>query len=296
MKQTIILLALIWLGANAVQAQTGDILSRTLSYYLVTNTAGYAIGHSPNADSEREVSGWNYMDYSGANFSLLSNVVWSSGFWLKGVHGLSATPIGISNNLAGQTLITMISPRHYLRARHIGPLHTMVAFLGTNNVIYLRYPLEQAQAGPDTDVGILNADVPPAVGFLPVLPANYASWLPVDAFVQGIGMDQDMLLFGQPMALGGQFVVWNPGAEAPNGLSAKWNVTVRSGDSSDPEMLLINNQLVLVSHNYYPQGGPNYAGQINLINQKMHYLSTNNHAGSDYQLTQYSLTNWPVIH
>jgi hypothetical protein len=296
MKQTIILLALMWSSANVLQAQTGDAARGTLEYYLATNTVAYASGHSADQDAECEVSGWNYMQYSGTNFFLLSNVVWSASFWLKGVHGLSATPIGISNSLAGQALITMISPRHFLRARHMGTLHTMVAFLGTNNVIYLRNPLEEAQAGPDTDVGILNADVPAAVGFLPVIPANYASWLPANDIIQGVGMNQGLMLFGQPMAFGGPFVIWNSRATAPNGLADNWNVALRGGDSSNPEMLLIGNQLVLVSHNYFATSGPNYAAQIGLINQQMHYLSTNNHAGSDYQLTEYSLTNWPVIH
>jgi len=43
-------------------------------------------------------------------------------------------------------------------------------------------------------------------------------------------------------------------------------------------------------------GGPNYASQIPAINQAMHLLSTNNHVHTDYQLTEFSLTNWPVIH
>jgi hypothetical protein len=293
MKQTIILLA--WLAVNSLHAQTSENAPGTLGYYLVTNTAAYAIGHSPGQDAECEVSGWIYRDYSGTNFSLLTNAVWSSNFWLKGVHGLSATPLAISNGLGGQGLITMISPRHYLHARHMGTVH-MMAFLGTNNVIYLRYSIDQAQAGPDTDVGILNADVPPAVGFLPVLPANYANWLPTDGYVQGIGMNQGLMLFSQPMALGSQFVIWNSNVASPKGLSVKWNVTIRGGDSSNPEMLLISNQLVLVSHNYYVQGGPNYVAQMDLINRQMHYLSLHNHTGSDYQLTQYSLTHWPAIH
>jgi hypothetical protein len=291
MKQTLIFLAVAWFGVNALQAQTGP-----LAYYLSTNTAAYASGHSVDHDSECEVSGWNYMQYSGTNFFLLSNAVWSASFWLKGAHGLSATAIGFSNSLAGQGLITMISPRHYLHARHMGNLPGLVAFLGTNNVIYLRYPLEKAQAGPDTDVGILNADVPPAVGFLPVIPANYADWLPTDSFVQGIGMNQDLMLFGEPMVLGSPFVMWNSHMTAANGLANKWNVTIRGGDSSNPAMLLIGNQLVLVSHNYFVQGGPNYVAQFDLINQQMHYLSVHNNVGSDYQLTQYSLTNWPAIH
>ena len=66
-------------------------------------------------------------------------------------------------------------------------------------------------------------------------------------------------------------------------------------------MFLINNQFVLVTHNFTgalsgPGSGPNYAYQIDAINQQMHYLSTNNAVGPDYQLTQFSLTNWPNIH
>ena len=294
MKLTIVLLALICGGAEVLRAQMVDAPGALVDY-LATNTATYANGHPAGQDSECEVSGWRYTDYSGTNFFLLSNTVWSAAFWLKGVQGLSATPIGISNGLAGQGLLTMISPRHYLHARHMGTVHTAIAFLGTNNVICLRYPLEQAQAGVDTDVGILNADVPPSVGFLPVIPANYTNWLPADSYVQGIGMNQDLMLFSQPMVLGGQFVMWNSRFSVPNGLSDKWDVTIRGGDSSNPEMLLISNQLVLVSHNYFVQGGPNYAKQIDVINKQMHYLSEHNHAGSDYQLTQYSLTNWPAI-
>jgi hypothetical protein len=152
--------------------------------------------------------------------------------------------------------------------------------------------------GVDTSAGILDADLPPSVGFLPVLPPNFTNYLPTTAsnLVQGIGMNQDLCLFGQPMAFGNRsFISWDSSKAVPFGLTTNWNVTLRGGDSSNPDMLLIGNQLVLVSHNFYAQGGPNYAGQILAINRAMHLLSTNNQAGSDYQLTEFPLTNWPVI-
>ena len=74
-----------------------------------------------------------------------------------------------------------------------------------------------------------------------------------------------------------------------------WNVAIRGGDSSGPERLLVKNQLVLTSHNTGVNAGPNYAYQLDAINQAMHYLSTNNNTGSDYQLTLFSITNWPSI-
>jgi len=99
------------------------------------------------------------------------------------------------------------------------------------------------------------------------------------------------MLFGDPSAL-----IWNSTVAPPFGLGIIWNYQLDRGDSSNPEILLIGNQCVLVSHNFFPSSGPNYAFQIAAINQQMHYLSTNNAVGTDYQLTQFSLTNWPTIH
>jgi hypothetical protein len=278
---------------------TSSSASGTLAYHLSTNAAAYAQGRAGNDNDKCEVSGWNYQLFVGHDFYLLTNVVWSTNFWLAGVQGLSATPIGISNSLGGQGLITMVSPRHYLHAHHMGSLYDsrkVIVFLDTNNIVYLRTSLQEVQVGnSDTDVGILNADVPPSVGFLPVIPANYADYLPTNGYIQGIGMNQGMALFGQPMVLADPLVIWNSQATVPFGLTANWNVLIRGGDSSNPEMLLIGNQLVLVSHNFYVQAGPNYAVQFDAINQQMHYLSTNNNIGTDYQLTPYSMANWPAI-
>jgi len=178
----------------------------------------------------------------------------------------------------------------------------IIAFLDTNNVIYWRAYLQQVEVGNDTDVGILNADLPASVGYLPVVSSNLSNYLPPynTAIVQGIGMNQDMKLFSQPMTFGDPvFLYWDSTTSAPFGLTTNWNVATRGGDSSDPEMFLIGNQLVLVSHNFIggTNGrGPNYAHQTDAINQQMHYLSTNNAVVTDYQLTPHSLTNWPAIH
>ena len=156
--------------------------------------------------------------------------------------------------------------------------------------------MQQVQVGTsDTDVGILNADLPPSVGYLPVIPTNYANYLPTTIYVQGIGLHQDLSMFSQPMMLENPSVIWSGSAAPSFGLGTNWDITLFSGDSSNPEMLLIGNQFVLVSHNFFANSGPNYAFQIDGINQQMHYLSTNNAVGTDYQLTPFSLTNWPSI-
>jgi hypothetical protein len=131
-----------------------------------------------------------------------------------------------------------------------------------------------------------------------VLPDDFWHYLPATAtnYIQGIGMNQDFCLFSQPMLLGYPgYVLWNPDTNAPGGLPKAWSIPIRGGDSSNPALLLIGNQLVLASHCFTARSGPNYAFQILPINEKMHLLSTNNHAATDYQLTTFCLTNWPKI-
>ena len=280
----------------------------TLAYHLSTNAVARTNGFSSIYNAEQPLANWSYVNFAGTNLVFLTNAVWSTNFWLKGAQGLSATAIGISNNLGGQKLITMISPRHYLRAYHTGIPSSPIAFLDTNNVIYWRSVVQQVDIGTNTDdiqakdtsVGILDADLPPSVGFLPMIPTNFASYLPTNStsYVQGIGMNQSIAIFGQPMTFQDPLNInWNSSKITPFGLTTDWNATIVPGDSSNPEMFFIGNQLVLVSHNHTSGYGPNYAYIFDVINQKMHYLSTNNPVGTnDYQLTPFSLTNWPVIH
>ena len=297
--------SLVW---QVSMTYTGSyIASGTLAYHLSTNAAAHTNGFSETYIPTMELSGWAYRDnYFGSDLAFLTNAVWSTNFWLKGVQGLSATPIGMVGNTGGQGLMTMISPRHYLFATHMNPSAFLAAFLDTNNVIHWRNTVQRVDIpktftygiSNDISVGILDADLPPSVGFLPVLPTNYTNYLPTNfiSYVQGIGMNQDMRIFSQPMMFGGNvFANWDTFATIPFGASPNWSVAIRTGDSSNPEMILVGNQLVLVSHNFTSGSGPNYALQVEAINQYMHYLSTNNAVGTDYQLTPFSLTNWPTI-
>ena len=269
-------------------------LTSTLAFHLATNLVGRVAGHPPDYKYKVELDA----PYS-MRLTHYGRASWSDTFWLKGIKGLSATPIGYRDQMSGQGLMTMVSPRHYLCATHMHPEGRSIAFLDTNNVIHWRNSLAQrVDVGGDTTVGILDADVPPSVGFLPVLPDDFTNYLPTGTnVIQGIGMNQDMYLFGQPMRfISDTVIAWNVNQAAPFGLSTNWNIKLRGGDSSNPEMILVGNQLVLVSHNFTAGSGPNYARQISAINRAMHELSTNNQVQTDYQLTEFSLTNWPVIH
>src|SRR5262249_7776676 len=131
----------------------------------------------------------------------------------------------------GQGLPTMVSPRHYICAVHMHPEGFMIAFLGTNNTIYWRTSLQRLDVTNDTAVGILNADLPPGVSYLPVLPPNFADYLPTGGYVQGIGMNQDFRVFSQPMTFHNPpAVLWNHEATIPFGLPPRWSVALRGGD------------------------------------------------------------------
>ncbi len=267
-----------------------------LAHHLATNAAARAAGMVGGYSDELEFHA-PFATNAGQLFRL-TNAVWTQTFWLKNVIGLSATPIGFTNLISGQGLPTMVSPRHYLCATHMHAESYMMAFLDTNNVVYFRHTLQRLDVTNDTSVGIIDQDLPPSVGFLPVLAESYTNFLPTTpgSIVQGIGMNQDFCLFGEPMSFASRYAVtWNSALNVPSGLGTNWNVTIRAGDSSNPAMLLIGNQLVLVSHNSFVGGGPNYAFHLAVLNQAMHQLSIKNHAKSDYQLTEFSLTNWPTV-
>ncbi len=295
-----ICLALIFLGAlrsspavNAATNVVAAVAPGSLAYHLATN----ACVRAARLPGERED-----MVEIHAPFTLRAGrffePAWSHAFWLKGVSGLSATCIGYSNLNNGQGLCTMVSPRHYLCATHMHPEGKLIAFLDVNNELHWRTTRQRLDVGMDTSVGLLDADLPPGVGFLPVLPENFTNYLPTvpGSYVQGIGMNQDMCLFGQPTTFAtAQFVNWDCQQTVPHGLGTNWNIRIRGGDSSNPALLLVANQLVLISHNYVSSGGPCYARQLDAINRTMHQLSTNNFLPTDYQLTPFPLTNWPAF-
>src|SRR5262245_40543788 len=135
----------------------------TLAHHLSTNAVARTNGIAGTYDDWVELKA-----PASTNLDRLTKATWSTHSWLKGVQGLSATPIGFSNVLGGQGLPTMVSPRHYLCATHMHPESYIIAFLGTNNTLYWRKTLQRLDVTNDTSVGILNADLPPAVGYLPI--------------------------------------------------------------------------------------------------------------------------------
>jgi hypothetical protein len=121
--------------------------------------------------------------------------------------------------------------------------------------------LERIVVAGDAALGILDTDLPPSVGFLPVVPTNLFEYLPTNliSVVQGIGMNQNMQVFSQGLVFTNTAVGWDKSYEIPFGLLTNWSVGLAPGDSSGPGRLLVGNQFVSLTHNFLPIGGPNYA-------------------------------------
>ena len=220
---------------------------------------------------------------------------WSKTCWLHGVQGLSATCLGYTNGHGGVYPITMISPRHYVAASHIAGWFPFCSgkdatvFLDTNNVVVRRRSLGFENVGNDIAVGLLDVEVPASVGFLPVLPPGYTNYIRDTQWLQGIGANHDLLVFGQPTKLMPMGVLWDCMLPVDHGLSTNWNRRLQNGDSSFPGRLLIGNQLVLLCCTTGVSGGANYAEFAGRINTAMHHLSVTNHLRTDYQLATVDL-------
>ncbi len=281
----------------------------TLAYHLATNAVARTVGFKNPLEAMAYLSKGPAKEFY--QFAPRYRAVWASNCWLHGVRGLSATCLGYmcTNNVGYEYMMTMVSPRHYLAANHVtwAPFFKgsePAAFADTNNMVYYRRSLQVTNLGNDIALGILDSDLPASVGYLPLLPPNYTNWLAPTSYVQGIGVNQDYLVFGEAVMLQGTGMVFFFGGKSvPFGLGTNWSScadplakgALRGGDSSDPVRLLIGNQLVLVSAALTAAAGPDYALASGRINQEMRYLSTNKHAGTDYQLSFIALTNWPML-
>lgn len=297
-------------GTGGVPGAGPDVTT-TLGYHLATNAVGRTAGFTNALAAMAYLR--NGPPAGFYQYATSYRAAWSPKCWLAGVRGLSATALGYAlTNVQtddGAAMFTMVSPRHYLAASHMTWSrffhgHDAAVFLDTNNVVYYRKSLQLTNLGNEIAVGILDADLPASVGFLPLLPGNYTNWLAAGAPVEGIGVNQDCLLFGEALRFGGVGGIWYAGdIPVPFGLGTNWtscadpaaNCHLRRGDSSDPVRLLIGNELVLVSAATTGSSGTDYALASAQINQQMHYLSTNNGLATDYQLSFVGLTNWPAL-
>lgn len=268
--------------SSSLTTQFNRFVSSSLANHLQTNLVANTNGVASEAM-------FSTQDFTHTNF--VPNV----NFWLKVAPEKTGIVIAHGSPLTSSIGGSAVTPRHVLNCNHAAfGAGQSLFFVDDNGTAVCRTVTQSVYLGSnDVQVMILNADLPATVHPFKVLPASYTNQLPNAASgrLALVGMNQDNVM----MPKTGSFSyapAWY--VIAPSDSTwGNWSVTIRGGDSGHPLMMLAGTNLVLLSHWWYVVGGPDYSFNTAAINTKLHYLSTNNAAGSDYQLQPADLSAFP---
>lgn len=257
----------------------------SLAYQTVTNLEQFTNGLSPSTGEPMfSVANWTTTTFTP-----------NPSFWLK--KALERTAIVIAHNQNGQIGASAISPRHVISCSHATMANgTVLSFVDDTGTVVNRTILDQVTVPtmPDTQLYLLDSDLPVTVHPFSLLPLNYVSYLANrtnQPATQLVGCNQDKWLF--PKCWDSTIIDFVTADSSPLWLGTAWNITIRGGDSGHPIMMLVGNDLILLGSWSTASYGPNYTFYSSYINTAMHTLSVAHSLGSDYQITFYSLSAWP---
>jgi hypothetical protein len=267
---------------NTASNAWSGFVPESLANHLMTNLAAHT-----NLGVASEAM-FSTQDFTHTNF------VPNTNFWLKVAPEKTGIVIAHGSPLTSGIGGSAVTPRHVLNCNHAAfSAGQSLVFVDDHGAAVARTVTQSVYLGSnDVQVMLLNADLPATVHPFKVLPTSYTNQLPnaADGHLGSVGMNQDNWVFPKIITI----------TPNPVGISALsdstwgvWNKTIRGGDSGHPIMMLVGTNLVLLSHWWQTTAGPNYSANFAAINASLHYLSTNNAAGSDYQLQPADLSAFP---
>ena len=235
--------------------------------------------------------------FSSMKWSLESNwpIIRNSNCWLRGVKGLTAmSPFNRQGAYHGPG--TAVSPRHIVMVTHMrSQPGTVFEFATMDNQIVSRKLIAYSDSTKvsDLSIGLLDADLPPSIGFMRVMPPLWRQIMP-EAF-------QTHRPGGAPSSRSKSdvhpivaFNHWKQGFVADfagygvlldkSVWFPDWFGRAAGGDSGHPLCVLANDELFLVTLYTTPSGGRFYPDYITLINTEMEELSRA-HKAPVYRLT-----------
>jgi hypothetical protein len=191
--------------------------------------------------------------------------------------------------------ITAISPIHCLGAAHAAPkLGTKYNFVGADNRTVTRTIAAELNPVDDVEVYLLDRELPPSVTPMRMLPRDVATYLPPGAEL-GLPVifvnQRNWLYCGEAAGImpgNDPLVVYR----APLGRARQaFNTQVISGDSSFPELVLVNGVPAILSLWHFGGygAGPLEAAHFDAINAAMRKLSEQAGLATNYQLRAVSL-------
>lgn len=217
---------------------------------------------------------------------LTSTYVRNTSCW---AYGLDLTPISPWNSMAGNLRAgTLVSPRHIVFAAHYTINNgSTIRFITADNQVVSRTLVSQMSGGGDLRVGLLDSDVPETIGFVKVLPSNWANYFPSLSFVYRVPtlvVDQEeKALVNDLRSLSGGSASF---AQPQDVTRYGFFELIIDGDSGNPAFLIINGELVLICTWQYggAGSGPSLTYYASTINAAMTAL------GGGYQLTVVDLS------
>ena len=198
-----------------------------------------------------------------------------------------------ANRLAG----TLVSPKHIVYATHYQmPIGAKIRFVTGNNQVVERTltgkispSVIQNTYFPDITVGVLDSDVPEAIGFAKILPTNWQQHLNPNGFrVPCLALDQEeKALVSDLFHLSRSAVFTYPNRQK----SREFSESIVAGDSGNPAFMVVDKQLVLITIWTFGDAGSGtfITNQKDEINRAMAEL------GGGYQLQEIDLGGFRKI-
>jgi hypothetical protein len=212
------------------------------------------------------------------------------------VADLDLTPISPWNSTGGNTRAgVLISPRHILFAAHYQINNgATIRFVDNNNNVVTRTLINKlthpdySPYYPDIAIGLLDSDVPASIGFVKILPQNWANYLPSLAYNRRLPclvLDQEeKALISELSYLGTSAGFFAPS----NQIRLNFYENIIVGDSGDPAFLIINDELVIIT--IWTYGGAGSGTSISYHKEAINTMMTT--LGGGYSLTEIDLSSF----
>jgi hypothetical protein len=202
---------------------------------------------------------------------------------------------------------TLISPCHIAFANHYKISNgSKIRYVTSNNITVEKTVIDQIQAIDDTQIGILDSDVPSSISFAKILPSNWSSYLPNlyrnTQYNNSPGLPIICLDYDKKASIKELYYIADNSTawvRFPRNNSSLYPFAeiIIGGDSGSPSFLVINNQLVLILIWSSNVAGRFYGGaDVSFINDAMNTLWTrNSRSGSSYTLTPIDLNGFTTF-
>ncbi len=266
-----------------VVARADDFVPGTLAYHVLTNSLASTNGFDPSSGLclQETVSGYR----------------WNTKLWLYKFPEITSINSGLGQGAMGQVPGTygmqLITRRHAIQAHHVSwanPVGAPVTFTDKRGVVFTNYVQSMTNFSDDINVIQLRDELPSQFVPFPLLPTNFASYLPSTANGRQSNLKLPIIAgtYDRHLYFMGLLSVFNDpfGGKGANGIrgwisydggSANgpdrwitnriglgWGETsepyyIKRGDSGRPIMMIVGNHLVLLSSIYSYGNAPDYA-------------------------------------